>query len=252
MQSFIMPAPKPQFFGANGLPLVGGKLYTYTAGTTVPRLTYSDAASTIPQTNPIVLNARGEPSTAIFWSGSYYVELRDASDNLIYSVDNFQTASSAQVDLGAGSTIAESPADNDNSLKVASTAYTYKNYVSQGSGIGQLNTAKIKIGFDGAGKIKATFDTTDVGNIACSNYDAIFAVRQNFNAGLTVNLGDTIINARRGFVAASYVNNSTGYKFNIFVADDNCLEIWNDLSTVRLFRLDSGGNLTVRDIVLTG
>lgn len=89
MTPSLMPTPKQQYFAIAGIPLVGGKIYTYAAGTTNPKATYSDAAGTVPQTNPIVLNARGEPANAIFWSGSYRVDVRDAAGNLIYSVDNY-------------------------------------------------------------------------------------------------------------------------------------------------------------------
>ena len=86
-----MPVPKQQFFLAAGIPLVGGKIYTYAAGTTTPKNTYTDSAGVIPQANPIILNARGEPANAIFWSGAYKVEVHDALDNLIYTVDNYNT-----------------------------------------------------------------------------------------------------------------------------------------------------------------
>jgi len=87
----LMPLPKQHYSGIAGLPLVGGKVYTYAAGTVTPKQTFSDAAGTIPQTNPIILNARGEPASAIYWSGNYKVEVRDALDNLIYTVDNYNT-----------------------------------------------------------------------------------------------------------------------------------------------------------------
>lgn len=87
----LMPQPKQQFFSALGTPLLGGKLYTYAAGTSNPKATYTDAAGTIPQANPVLLNLRGEPASPIYWSGNYRVELRDALGNLIYSVDNFNT-----------------------------------------------------------------------------------------------------------------------------------------------------------------
>jgi hypothetical protein len=84
-----MPLPLQQFLTILGTPLVGGKLYTYSAGTSNPKVTYTDSAGTVPHQNPISLNARGEPPAPIFWSGSYRIELRDALGNLIYSVDNY-------------------------------------------------------------------------------------------------------------------------------------------------------------------
>jgi hypothetical protein len=48
-----------QFFDNLGIPLAGGLLYTYTAGTTTPQATYTSSAGTIANTNPIVLDAAG-------------------------------------------------------------------------------------------------------------------------------------------------------------------------------------------------
>lgn len=87
----LMPVPKQQYQTALGTPLVGGKVYTYAAGTTNPKATYTDAAGTTPHANPIALNLRGEPPSAIYWSGNYRVDVRDALGNLIYSVDNYNT-----------------------------------------------------------------------------------------------------------------------------------------------------------------
>lgn len=87
----LMPIPKQQYFTANGAPLAGGVVYTYAAGTNNPKATYTDAAGTIAQQNPIPLNARGEPASPIYWSGAYKVELRDALGNVVYTVDNYNT-----------------------------------------------------------------------------------------------------------------------------------------------------------------
>lgn len=87
----LMPVPKQQYFAIAGIPLFGGKVYTYDAGGSNPRLTYTDSAGTIPQANPIILNGRGEPNSPIFWSGAYRVEVRDALNNLVYSVDDYNT-----------------------------------------------------------------------------------------------------------------------------------------------------------------
>lgn len=101
----LMPNPKQQYFLAAGIPLVGGKIYTYAAGTSTPKATYTDVSGTIPQANPIILNSRGEPSNAIYWSGSYKVEIRDALNNLIYTVDNFNTIFSSLSGPGGASLI---------------------------------------------------------------------------------------------------------------------------------------------------
>ncbi|MGE5650951.1 MAG: hypothetical protein ACM34A_12210 [Bacillota bacterium] len=92
----LMPTGKQQFFDTpSGRPLAGGKLYTYAAGTTTPKATFSDAAGTTKNTNPVILDSRGE--ALIFWAGSYDILLKDANDNLIYSVQNYVTDAAAAV-----------------------------------------------------------------------------------------------------------------------------------------------------------
>jgi parallel beta-helix repeat protein len=87
----LMPPPKLRFETALGTPLLGGKVYTFAAGGSNPKATFTDAAGTTPHENPITLNLRGEPPSAIYWSGNYRVELRDGLGNLVYSVDNYNT-----------------------------------------------------------------------------------------------------------------------------------------------------------------
>ena len=87
-----MPVPKQQYFDStNQRFLAGGKLYTYAAGTTTPKATYTDSAGLVPQTNPIILNARGEPDSPIYWDGAYKVVLKDSHDSTIYTVDNYKS-----------------------------------------------------------------------------------------------------------------------------------------------------------------
>ena len=82
----LLPEGKQSFTNSAGAPLIGGKLYTYDAGTSTPRATYQDAAGTVPNTNPIILDSRGEAT--IFWSGAYKVVLKDSADVIIWTVDN--------------------------------------------------------------------------------------------------------------------------------------------------------------------
>lgn len=82
----LMPQGKQAYFDANGDPLAGGKLYTYAVGTSTPLATYSDQAGTVPNANPVVLDARGEAT--VFWSATgYKVTLRDSSDALVWTQD---------------------------------------------------------------------------------------------------------------------------------------------------------------------
>lgn len=89
MTASLMPNAKQQYFTANGVPLSGGLLYTYAAGTTTPKVTYSDAAGTTPNANPVVLDSRGEAT--VFWDGAYKVVLKDSLGATIYTQDNVTT-----------------------------------------------------------------------------------------------------------------------------------------------------------------
>ena len=53
-----------QFIDSNGNPYVGAKLFSYTAGTSTKATLTRDEAGSSNHTNPIILNARGEPADA--------------------------------------------------------------------------------------------------------------------------------------------------------------------------------------------
>jgi hypothetical protein len=79
-----------QFFTDDGVPLSGGKLYTYAAGTTTPLTTYTSRAADTPNANPIILDAAGRTPQQI-WSTEgllYKYVIKDANDVLIRSWDN--------------------------------------------------------------------------------------------------------------------------------------------------------------------
>ena len=98
--AILSPPPKLQFFDANGVLLVGGKLYSYAAGTSTPLATYTSAAETTSNTNPIILNARGE---AEVWLGTplYKLKLTTAADAEIWTVDNITSLSGLEASIKA-------------------------------------------------------------------------------------------------------------------------------------------------------
>ena len=79
-----------QFFSTTGLPLAGGFLYTYQAGSSTPLATYTDSSGTIANTNPIILGTDGRPPQEIWMiSGySYKFVLQDSSYVTIQTYDN--------------------------------------------------------------------------------------------------------------------------------------------------------------------
>jgi len=95
MAATLTPSPKVQFFESNGEPLVGGKLYTYAAGTSSPLATYTDSTGNTANANPVILDSRGEANV---WLGPsrYKWVLYDADDVLIWSVDGIGTSFAAQ------------------------------------------------------------------------------------------------------------------------------------------------------------
>jgi hypothetical protein len=79
-----------QFFDNDGVPLAGGKLYTYLAGTSTPGVTYTTSAGNIAHSNPIVLDSAGRvPSEVWLPNGvTYKFVLKTSADVLIGTWDN--------------------------------------------------------------------------------------------------------------------------------------------------------------------
>lgn len=112
MTALISPSPFLQFVNANGAPLSGGKLFTYSAGSTSKQTTFTDASGATPNTNPIILDTYG---TCSIWlpSGSAFKYVlspptdTDPPTNPIKTIDNITgTAGSGAVSSGQTITVA--------------------------------------------------------------------------------------------------------------------------------------------------
>jgi lysophospholipase L1-like esterase len=84
MTANILPAGCTQFFDNNGNPLVGGSVTFYIPNTSTLKNTWQDPEMTVLNTNPVILDARGEAK--IWGNGVYRQVLKDSSGNLIYDV----------------------------------------------------------------------------------------------------------------------------------------------------------------------
>jgi hypothetical protein len=88
-----------QFFDNNGIPLAGGLIYTYLAGTTTFAVTYTSALGNISNSNPIVLDSSGRPPNEIWLNSSisYKFVLQTSAGVQIWSMDNLSGLPSAGV-----------------------------------------------------------------------------------------------------------------------------------------------------------
>ena len=94
MTAFISPPPRLQFFTNAGVPMAGGFVYTYAAGTTTPLVTYTDSTGLVANTNPVILDSRGEAS---IWLGGvgYKFKLATPANVDVWTQDNIAPGSSA-------------------------------------------------------------------------------------------------------------------------------------------------------------
>jgi hypothetical protein len=96
-----------QFFTNSGVPLTGGKLYTYAAGTTTPQETYTTSAGSTAWTNPIILDSAGRISGGgevwLTQNVVYKFLLKDSNDVLIGTYDNVSGISDVTLPISSSS-----------------------------------------------------------------------------------------------------------------------------------------------------
>lgn len=93
MAVFLSPVggAAAQFFTTNGIPLAGGFIYTYLAGTNTPAATYTTVSGNIQHSNPIQLDAAGKVPSGEIWliiGQSYKFVIQDSNNVLIGTYDN--------------------------------------------------------------------------------------------------------------------------------------------------------------------
>lgn len=137
-----------QFFDNNGVPLSGGKLYTYEAGSSTPKTTYTSSTGLTPHTNPIILDSAGriQEDNEVWLSGdsAYKFILKTSVDYTLSSWDNLWgvgTAGGSEVksptiynSAGTGSTteysLLSSPTNENTTSVYINGVYQQKNTYS--------------------------------------------------------------------------------------------------------------------------
>lgn len=69
MSVFLWQNSFQQFFDQNGDPLSGGKVFFYLTGSSTKQNTYTDSTGTVPNSNPMILDAAGNLQQAVWLTG---------------------------------------------------------------------------------------------------------------------------------------------------------------------------------------
>lgn len=96
--ALLAPSTKFKVTTAAGAPLVGGKVYTYIAASSTLTATYADAERVTTNTNPVILDSRGEANIFLDPAINYKFVVQDSAGGSVYTQDNI---SGAQIGVGA-------------------------------------------------------------------------------------------------------------------------------------------------------
>lgn len=94
-----MYTPVLHFDDINGRPLVGGKLYTYEASSSIPAPTYRDKSGTLLNENPIALDERGECEVWLVDGLRYKMVLVDPIGTQVWEADDVSSSGSGSSSL---------------------------------------------------------------------------------------------------------------------------------------------------------
>lgn len=156
-----------QFFTNAGVPLAGGKIYTYGAGGSTPQATYTTSAGNIAHSNPIVLDAAGRvPSGGEIWLTSnlaYKFVLQTAGNVTVQTLDN----------VGGGV---------DGASLAASSGSSLIGFLQSGSGAVARTVQS---------KLRDVVSVKDFGAVGDGVTDDTTAIQAAVNASLVVYVPDT-------------------------------------------------------------
>lgn len=89
-----------QVFNDNGDPLAGGKIFTYSAGTTTPVTSFTTSTGSTAHSNPIQLDGAGRVPSGEIWLTNgiqYKFVIEDSANNLIGTYDNIIGINSSSI-----------------------------------------------------------------------------------------------------------------------------------------------------------
>lgn len=161
----LLPPGKLQFCDSDGKPLAGGTVDFFVPGTSDRKNTWQDSATTILNTNPVVLDSAGE--AVIFGVGIYRQVVTDAAGNLVWDQET-SDGTSATGDITVSGSIAVS---GDATIGGNGT------FGSLTSGFIDAGTGSVQAGFITSttvqtGTLNVSGDATLVGDFGANNITA--------------------------------------------------------------------------------
>jgi hypothetical protein len=208
----LAPPIKFSALDATGNPAAGFKVYFFAAGTSTPKDTYTSRAATTANTNPVILDARGEAT--VWLSGSYKVRLTTAADVLVYEEDDVS-------DGTLGGTFTN--ATFSGTLTISSTAVTWSGNPTHSGN----HTFSGNVSLNGNTTIgNASGDSLTVAPSAVTwSNNPTHSGDHTFSGDLTVGGDFTATTTPIGFTKAAYKTASTARSSATTVSDDPHLSV---------------------------
>lgn len=170
----------------NGQPLSGGKVYTYIAGTTTNKTTWTNYGETVAEANPIILDAYGRKQ--VFADGLYKFVVKTSADVTLYTWDNVYFSNYNGVLTYAGATTGSSNAYVA-TLSPALLSLTTGAQVTFVANFSNTAAATLNVNSLGAVSILRPDGTATIKNSILSG--AIYTVTYNGSSWVLWNLADS-------------------------------------------------------------
>lgn len=125
MTATLLPNGKQQFIDINGNPLVNGTVEFYVQATLTPKDTWQNSGQTILNTNPVVLDSRGQ--AIIYGSGVYRQIVKDEDGNTIWdqlTASNIAGTFGAEQAIASNTTTDLGTLSSNNALITGTTTIT--------------------------------------------------------------------------------------------------------------------------------
>jgi len=210
-----------QFFDNNGVPLNGGLIYTYGAGTTTPVSTYTSSSAATNNTNPIVLDSAGRTPAQIWLTAgaSYKFVLQTSTGVLIKTDDNIYASYELTKEVGVtvgqgGNQIATNVAVGNTALDsnttgTNNTATGYDALTANTDGIQNTAVGASALDANTGGDYNTAVGYSALTTATTANYNTAVGYRA-LNAALT-GAGNTGLGSDALLLATGSNNTAIGY-----------------------------------------